>query len=162
MVDPHDGYLSFQEALSAGIIDIVETSPGSGVFAHLDEPDEGVMRMTYVKLGEDRKTVTAFVSLVFNGHVGGHPCIALGYAVPEKFRNQGRASELVAFVIEDNAKQAGKNGHKKIYVEAVLDVDNHASRRVAEKTFAVSPESITDSFSGKPALRYTIEVSTTA
>lgn len=160
MVDPHDGYVSFQEALLAGTINVVETSSGSGVFAHFDEPAKGVSRLTYVRLGEDRCTVTAFVAAVLNGRVGQHICVALGYAVPERFRNEGRASELVSFVIRDSAKQAGRLGHKKIYVEAVIDVENAASIRVAEKTFAVEPEKIIDRASKKPAYRYTIEIST--
>lgn len=158
MVDPHDGYLSFQNELRNGNLVIGETASGSGVFSHFDMPEYGVRRLTYINLAEDKETVTAFVSCLFNGEVDGHPCLAIGYAVPEKLRNQGRASKLVADVVEDAKAQFLAAGVKKFYVEAVIDIENIASRKVAEKIFNVEPESITDRLSGRPALRYTLEV----
>lgn len=157
MVDPHDGYLSFQNELWNGNLEVGEIAPGSRIFSHFDVPKPGVRRLTYVSLAEDNKTVTAFVSCVFNGEVDGHPCLALGYAVPEQFRNQGRASQLVSAVIEDAKTQCRSAGYEKLYLEAVIDVDNIASCKVADKAFAVESESITDRVSGRPALRYTLE-----
>ena len=82
-------------------------------------------------------------------------CIAVGYAVPQDERNQGRAKHILQDVISDLIVQARRFGEKTIYVEAVVDVTNIASQKVAEAVLKVDREQITDSESKRPAYRYT-------
>lgn len=155
MSDPHDGMVSFQQALSAGILDIAPVKSHQSLFSHFDVPTPGIGRLTYVRLSEDRKTVKAFLSCVMNGEIDGCPCVAVGYAVPEHERNQGHAKQLLRDVISDQIYQSRKNGIETLYIEAVVDITNIASQRVAESVLNTERESIIDSISGRPAYRYT-------
>lgn len=160
MVDPHDGMLSFQQGLSLGILEIGPVSGYLNLFSHFDVPTPGIARLTYVRLSSDRKTVEAFVTCVMNGKIGGAPCVAVGYATPEVNRNKGYAKSILQEVILDQAAQAKRAGHSHIYVEAVADVANRASQKVAEAILQTKPEEIVDSASSRPALRYTAKVDT--
>lgn len=155
MSDPHDGMVSFQQALLLGIIDLARVGSHQDLFSHFDVPEPGVNRLTYVRLSEDCRTVKAFLSCVMNGTVEGFPCVAVGYAVPEEGRNQGRAKQILLDVIDDQVNQARNNGVETVYIEAVIDETNLASLRVAETVLNVERESIIDTSSGRPAFRYT-------
>ena len=155
MADPHNGMVSFQHALHAGIIELGQVPNHQDLFSHFDVPAPGVHRLTYVRLSSDRRTVKAFLSCVINGEVDGFPCVAVGYAVPESERRQGYAKQILQDVIKDQIRQAGSNGIETVYIEAVVDVTNLPSQRVAETVLDVERESITDSASGRPAYRYT-------
>ena len=155
MADPHAGMVSFQQCLLAGILEVAVVQPHKDLYSHFDVPAPGVGRLTYVRLSKDRKTVTAFLSCVMNGEVDGFPCVAFGYAVPEKLRNQGLAKQIMRDVIQDQVDKAGKAGHSAVYVEAVVDVTNAASQRISESVLAVEREEIVDSASQRPAYRYT-------
>lgn len=161
MTDPHDGMVSFQKALRAGILKIGPVPNHQDLFSHFDVPTPGVRRLTYVRLSKDRRTVEAFLNCVMNGEVDGFPCVSVGYAVPESARNQGRAKQIFRDVLDDQLYQAGKSGIKTLYVEAVVDVTNVSSQRVAEAVLKVERESIIDSVSGKPAYRYTARITAT-
>lgn len=160
MADPHVGMLSFQEALREGDIEISAVKGHSDLYGHLDIPEPGTARLTYVWLTKNRKTVKAFVACVMNGQVDGHPCVAVGYAVPEKYRNKGYAKKTLSEVIQDQILQAGRNGFKGVVIEAVIDESNLQSQRVAEAVLQVERESIVDSASKKPAYRYTAHFGT--
>lgn len=160
MADPYLGMVSFQEALREGILAIGLVSKHHDLYSHFDEPAPGVRRLTYARLNEDRKTVKAFLSCVMNGHVDGSPCVAVGYAVPEDMRNQGLAKQVLRDVVQDQIYQAAKMGVRVLYVEAVIDVENLPSQRVAEAVFNVERESIIDSACGRPAYRYTAHFDT--
>lgn len=161
MTDPHDGMVSFQQALRAGLLKLGQVDNYQNLFSHFDVPASGVHRLTYARLSEDRQTVKAFLSCVKNGEVDGFPCVAVGYAVPENVRNQGCAKQIFRDVINDQINQARRNGVETLYIEAVVDVTNLASLRVAETVLNVERESITDSESGRPAYRYTARFSCT-
>jgi len=160
MANPHHSMVSFQQELRAGRLELNVVRNYHDVYSHFDEPAQGVFRLTYVRLSKDRMTVKAFVACVMNGQVDGFPCTSVGYAVPEDMRNQGFAKQLLREAIQDQAFQAGQVGHKAIYVEAVADVTNLPSQRVAEAVLAVEREPITDSASGRPAYRYTLRLPT--
>lgn len=162
MANPYNSMASFQKELLAGRLDLTRVRPYQDVYSYFDKPEGGEPRLTYVRLAEDRKTVKAFVACVINGDVDGFPCSSVGYAVPEDMRNQGYAKQLLTDVIRDQALQAGRVGHAAIYIEAVADVSNVASQRVAESVLSVERESITDTASGRPAYRYAARFVTTA
>lgn len=155
IANPYGSMVSFQEELAAGRLRVDLVRPYTDVYSHLDRPTPTVTRLTYVRLAEDRRTVKAFVACIRNGFVEGHPCTSVGYAVPESMQNQGLARQLLREVIEDQVLRAGEAGFPTIYVEAVADVNNVASQRVAEAVLNAERESIVDSASGKPAYRYT-------
>lgn len=155
IVNPYVGMVSFQEALTAGRISLDKVLPHEDVYSHTDRPAPDVLRLTYVRLTEDRKTVKAFVACIRNGYVDDCPCTSVGYAVPENMRNQGYAKQLLGDVIQDQLAAATRAGFPTIYVEAVADVNNVASQHVAEAVLKAEREEIVDSASGKPAYRYT-------
>lgn len=160
MADPHQGMVSFQQCLRAGILELAPVRQHQDLYTHLDVPAPGVARFTYVRLTEDRSTVTAFLSCTMNGKIEGFPCVAVGYAVPEDWRNKGFAKQIFRDVIQDQILQAGRNGRSAVYIEAVVDVANLPSQRVAEAVLGVERETITDSASGRPAIRYTAHFNT--
>jgi predicted acetyltransferase len=162
MADPQQGMVSFQQGLRAGILELAQVRQHQDLYSHFDVPTPGVARLTYVRLTEDCSTVKAFLACIMNGEVEGFPCVAVGYAVPEDWRNQGLAKQMLRDVIQDQILQAGRNGRSALYIEAVVDVANLPSQRVAEAVLDVERESITDSESGRPALRYTAHFDTTS
>lgn len=149
MTDPTDALVSFQEALSSGRLRLERGRVDPTVYLHVDQA-QGKPRFTYVHL--DGKTVTAFVSFVPNGTFEDHPNLAAGYAVPEPYRNKGKAKAILASGIAE--MQNGFRGHPPFYVEAVVSEKNVASLKVAEAVLGGEPESIEDNISGEPALRY--------
>ncbi|SIT40034.1 conserved hypothetical protein [Paraburkholderia piptadeniae] len=160
MADPHQGMLSFEAGLRSGILEIGPVPGCANLYSHFDRPAPGVNRLTYARLQRDLRTVEAFVSCIMNGEVDGFPCVALGYAVPEAFRRLGYAKQILREVIRDQVRQAGENRISQIYVEAVIDVTNLSSQRVAEAVLNAPRESITDAHSGRDAYRYTARFET--
>jgi hypothetical protein len=151
MTDPTAALIDFQRVfetegipLQPGVIDPI-------LFVHLDRPT-GTPRFTYVRL--HRRTVTALVMFAQVPPLKGLPCFQLGVAVPEKFRAQGRAKEIVTAAIAELQYGLGRNGIPAFYIEAVVGTDNEPSKRVAAATISVDPVPITDEFSGLPALHY--------
>jgi len=160
MADPHEGMVSFQKALQAGILDLGPVRYHKDLYSHIDEPSPGTIRLTYVRLTEDRKSVLAFLACVMNGQIIGIPCVAVGYAVPERLRNQGLAKQILKDVVQDQVFQAGQMGNSQLFIEAAVDINNPESQRVAEAVLKSPRESITDSASGRPAYRYTAQFDT--
>ena len=160
MADPHLGMVSFQECLRKGILRLAPVGKHLDLFSHFDVPAPGVRRLTYARLSKDGRTVKAFLSCIMNGEVDGFPCIAVGYAVPGKWRNRGAAKQILKDVVDDQICQAKKNGLGAVYVEAVVDVDNLPSQRVAAAVLGGVQERITDRISGRPAFRYTARYET--
>lgn len=162
MADPHLGMVSFQQALRQGILALAPVKGHADLFSHFDVPAPDVGRLTYVRLTDDRTTVKAFVACILNGTVDGYPCVSLGYAVPEEFRNQGLGTKIVQDVVQDTIFQVGKTGARAVFVEAIVDVENVPSQRIAETVLQAERESITDGESGRPAYRYTQRYDTKA
>ncbi len=161
MADPHLGMISFQRALRERLIDIHPVRNHNNLFSHLDEPEPGVPRFTYVRLLDDGVTVIAFASFVMNGFIGDSPCTAAGYAVPQAFRGRGYAKQILVDAIHDLTLQAGHNGFETVYFEAVINASNLASQRVAEFALAgAERDEIIDAASGVPACRYTVRYDT--
>ncbi|KAF2406531.1 hypothetical protein SAMN04490179_4367 [Pseudomonas antarctica] len=160
MADPHEGMVSFQKALQAGILDIGPVRNFDNLFSHIDEPSLGTIRLTYVHLTQDHQSVIAFVSCVMNGQIDGIPCVSVGYAVPKHLRNQGLAKQVLKDVIKDQVYQAGQMGNSNLFIEPAVDVANIESQRVAEAILNSPRESITDAASGCSAFRYTAKFDT--
>ena len=152
MTDPAEALKSFQTELMRGGLQLQRGAVDKDIYLYVDNPN-GVMRLTYVKL--ENRMVTALVMFALGDHpVEGKPCFNIGYAVPEAYRNQGRAKEVIATAIAEMLHGFGKHGDATFYVEAVVGTDNKPSQRVAEQTIAAAPVAIIDPVSGLPAAHY--------
>lgn len=120
----------------------------------------GVLRLTYVAL--ERKLVVAFANFVLCDPFEGEPCFNIGYAVPLAYRGQGRAKNLVMSAVAELREGLGRNGVAIFYVEAVVDVENVASQRIAELTISSTSTAIMDAVSGNPALQYIRRIETSS
>jgi hypothetical protein len=155
MTDPFAALESFQEALASGGLVLRRGAIDPELFVHVDHPN-GFPRFTYVRL--DHRTVTALVMFVRVDPLKGSPCFQIGYAVPENYRAQGRAKDIVVAAIAELKRGLTANGVPGFYIEAIVGTDNEPSIRVAAATISTSPVQITDHFSGLPALHYVLKV----
>ena len=152
MTDPSAALESFQEALNAnGADELGRSTIDPQLYAYSDRPN-GIPRITFVRL--DDSTVTALVMFVLVDQREDGPRYQIGYAVPEKYRSQGRAKEIVTAAIAELKRGLSKNGVTGFSVEAIVGKDNEPSMRVAATTLSTSPTEIIDSVSGLPALHY--------
>lgn len=152
MTDPTDALVSFQQALLDGDITLRPGELHRDVFVHADSPTPDVMRITYVTL--EGQTVTALVVAVSAGQIDGLPCLQLGVAVPEKYRNRGYAKRLLAAAIAEMKNGFSRTQMPSFYVEGIVSVDNEPSKRASAATISADPKPVTDEVSGQPALRY--------
>lgn len=151
MTDPSDALSSFQQALVNGEIQLQRGKIDPDLFVYLDHPN-GQPRFTYVRL--EQKTVTALVLLVISDPIENVPCFQVGYAVPDSYRNQGRAKSAVDSAIAELKHGFSRNNISTFFVEAIVGIDNEASKHVAAATISNLPVEVTDQFSGLPALHY--------
>jgi hypothetical protein len=109
-------------------------------------------QVTYVRL--KGKTVTVIVMFVPSDPIKGELCFGIGYAVPEPYRNQGRAKEAARAAILELQHGLGRAGINEFYVEAIVGADNKYSQRVAEQVISDTPVAVTDKNSGLSAFQY--------
>lgn len=150
MTDPSDALLAFQRQLLAGALPLQPCTVPE-LFVLADQPS-GKARFSY--LAVEGRTLKALVMLAHNGHESELPCFQIGYAVAEQYRRQGLARRALSQAIMELQKGLARAGHPEFFAEAVVGLDNVASKRICEEEFPDPPEQITDSFSGVPALRY--------
>jgi GNAT acetyltransferase-like protein len=151
MTDPSTALQSFQQALLHGGIQLQRGVLDPDLYVYVDKPN-GETRFTYVRL--EGKTVTAFVEFAWCQPIEGTPCLAIGYAVPEAHRKEGRAKEAISAALSEMQHGLGRNGLSVFYVEAIVGADNKPSQRVAEQVISDTPLAVTDQTSGLPAFRY--------
>src|SRR5260370_21557881 len=150
MTDPSNALQSFQQILLTGKIRLEPGRLDTNLYSYVDEVD-GTTRFTLVRV--DGKTVTAFVVSAEDGTIEGKPCFAIGYAVPEAYRNQGRAKEIVRAALAE-MQGAFRRLYPEFYVVAIVGADNRFSQRVAELAISNAPVAVTDKISGLPAFQY--------
>lgn len=155
MTDPSIALQSFQQELLRGAIQLQRGVIDPDLYLYVDNPN-GETRFTYVKV--EGKTVTAFVSLARCEPIEGTPCLAIGYAVPDAYRNQGRAKQAISAAISEMKHGLGRGGISVFYVEAIVGADNKSSQRVAEQVISDMPVAVTDQISGLPAFQYVRKV----
>jgi hypothetical protein len=161
MTDPSNALQSFQQAVLRGEMQLQRGALDPDLYLYVDNPN-GETRFTYVRL--EGSTVTALVSFALCDPIEGTPCFGIGYAVPEAYRNQGRAKEAISAGISEMQHGFGRHGRSVFYVEAIVGADNKSSQRVAEQVISDTPVAVTDQLSGLPAFQYVrrIEQSTTS
>jgi len=150
MTDPAQAMQSFQQLLLTRKMQLAPGRLDTNLYSYVDEVD-GTTRFTLVRL--EGKTVTAFVVFAQDGTIEGNPCFAIGYAVPEAYRNQGRAKEIVKAALAE-MQGAFRRVYPEFYVVAIVGADNRFSQRVAELTISNAPVAVTDKISGLPAFKY--------
>ncbi len=151
MPDLTSAMKSFEQALRTGTISVQPGALDAEIFAHLDKPN-GEPRLTYVRL--DGRTVTAMVVLIQCEPVDGEQCYNVGWAVHEKFQGQGRAAEAFKAAVNELRYGLSRHGVSAFYVEAVVDVNNKASQRVAEQVISPAVKTDTDCYAGVPVIQY--------
>lgn len=151
MTDPSHALESFQQALLHGEIQLQPGVLDRDIYVYVDQP-KGGSRLTYVRL--EGTTVTAFVEFAPCEPIEGTPCFSIGYAVPEAYRNQGRAKDAIRAAISEMQRGLSRIGMSVFYLEAIVEADNKPSQRVAEQVISDTPVAVTDQVSGLPAFQY--------
>ena len=152
MTDPSAVLPSFQQAVSRGSIKLERGTEHPELYIHADLPDGRNPRVTFARIEDG--TVTVMVQFVEADPYEGLPCYAIGYAVPEAYRNQGRATDTVTKAISELWHGLRYRRTPTFYVEAVIDIENTASQRVAEQAISRTSKDAIDKISGRPALQY--------
>lgn len=152
MIDPSNAMESFQQILLTGSVQLQRGDINPDIFVHADTPAQGKFRLTYVNL--DDVQIIAFVNFAPCEPIEGIPCLQIGYAVPKPYRNQGRAKKAIEMAILEMQNGYKRAGIVKFYIEAIVEIDNIASQRVAQQTISSNPKSIIDEISGLPAFQY--------
>lgn len=148
--DLHTGLLSFQDALSSGVIAPSKCLHYDDMFVMHDDA-RGTPRLTYAMIEEG--VVKATVVFVRVAPIAGIPCFGIGYAVAAHCRNSGVGKTSVRKSLEEF--QDGSRRHlKQLYVEAIVSQDNLFSQRISRQLLSDSPKPITDHLSGTPSLQF--------
>lgn len=150
MVNPYDALVSYQQALNDKLInpDVCKLHTDLTV---LFEDFGEEFRFTYA-LTEDG-IVKGIVLFVRADPINGINCFSIGYAVTETFQNQGIAKEIIEKSI-DELRNGFKDLLPQFYVEAIISVNNEASKKLALKIISDSPKETIDEYSGSPAYQF--------
>jgi len=117
----------------------------------LDQPN-GISRLTFVRM--DGHAITAMAVFIASQATEDSITFHAFYVVPEGYRNQGRAKEIVGAALRQIEHGfPGVNVHT-ISVQVTVDADDTAGRKVAAATISPDPTPVIDEVSGRPAFRY--------
>lgn len=156
MTDPSNALKLFQKSFKKGKIPLQKGEIDPEIFLCTDTPN-GKPRFNYLRI--DGHIITALVMFALTEPINGTPCFNIGYAVPPKYQGRGIAQAAIKSVISELKNGLAKNKISSFFIEAVIGIENEASKRVAEATISDNPTEITDCVSGLPALRYVHEIS---
>jgi hypothetical protein len=154
MTAPMDMLLALaarQISLSKGELNLRPAETLQGLHACARAEDVGPAR-SYILV--EGKTVTAMVNFRPRDPIEGLPAFNIELAVPEDRRGNGRGKEAVSSALLELRHELGKTGLGAFMVEAIVEADNEACKRIAEQTISEESEPARDRYSGKPALRY--------
>ncbi|HDS5078668.1 TPA: GNAT family N-acetyltransferase [Klebsiella aerogenes] len=150
IVDPTDSLVSFQHALSNGLINPSSCIVHPKMKVLLDNAD-GTPRITYAFI--DGQTVKGVVIYIPVDSIEGKPCFGVAYAVADEYKMQGVGTKLLLSSIAE-MQQGFKNSFPEFYIEAIVGVDNLASNKLASKILSATSNPGEDSHSGKPINQY--------
>ena len=105
-------------------------------------------------LVEDGTAVTAMVNFRPREPIEGLPAFNIELAVPEDRRRQGRGQEAVDAALLELRHELAGTGVGNFHVEAIVEMENSPSRRIAENSISERTTRTTDPYSGRPAFRY--------
>ncbi|MGO2306085.1 MAG: GNAT family N-acetyltransferase [Providencia sp.] len=150
MVNPYDALVSYQQALNDKLInpDVCKLHTNLTV---LFEDFDQQFRFTYALT--ENGIVKGIVLFVRADPIDNIVCFSIGYAVSEIFQNQGIAKEIIEKSI-DELKNGFKDLLPQFYIEAIINVNNEASKKIALKIISDSPKETIDEHSGSPAYQF--------
>ncbi|WP_281649095.1 hypothetical protein [Parendozoicomonas sp. Alg238-R29] len=152
MTDPMVGLQELQKAIDKNLVEFQKCELSRDLVIHVDQPD-GHTRFTYAKIKHQR--IRSYAVFVLVEPINGLPCLNIGYAVPEKYQNNGNATEILEKSIAELKNGFARNNVNKFYLEAIVGKDNIISQKIANKLISKTPKECNDEYSNKPALAYT-------
>ena len=151
-VDALHGIAARQVALLAGELNLRASASHPRLHA-CARAEAGGPALCYIMV-EEADVVSAMVNFRPRAPIEGLPAFNIELAVPEDRRRQGRGQEAVdAALLELRHELAGR-GDGAFRVEAIVEMDNPASRRIAENSISELSSATIDPYSGRPAFRY--------
>lgn len=153
LTDPMTALESLEPAIRRGAVTMQPCDVHEDLQVLLDRPDGVNVRITYAKINQDG-AVEGIAILTPVEPIEGVATFGLGYAVAERFRGRGVASDIVTKAIDEFRIGMARNGLTEFYVEAIVGVNNAPSNAVARKLLSDNPKEGTDSISGEPILAY--------
>lgn len=151
IVDPMAAFLSFGPAMAEGLIDPQPSRTDPNLLVLRDDP-MGKPRLSFAHMENDEVTALALIAPA--EPVEGKPCFQIGYAVAEHLRGEGRGKAIAQAAIKDFTKNIGYSNISTFYLEAMIDIENAASRKIAEFVIGGTPKETIEHPSGKPAVQY--------
>lgn len=148
IADPMDGLLSFQHALNTGM---TVNRLHDGYVERYDEISSGVRYSYALIVGEEVHALATFGS---EEPINNVECYSVNYAVVEKHRRRGLAIKIFNKGIEELKKRLGQNQVNRFYVDAVIDMANIPSIKLAEKLFSAPGKKMIENDSGRSALYF--------
>jgi predicted acetyltransferase len=142
---------SFRAGVRKGKIRPERSERDKDLFLFTDRPD-GRLRVTCVRMSGQVVTAMALLAKVHSHN--GKPCFQIGYAVPERLRRQGRGKDIAQAAIVEARYQMEQTDIAAFYIEAVVDAENIASRKIAEALTGSAPKAVIDAATGVSALQY--------
>jgi hypothetical protein len=151
-LDAIHGLAARQVALLQGELNLRATSSHPSLHACARAGDEGPTQC-YI-LVEEANAVTAMVNFRPREPIDGLPAYTIELSVPEDRRRQGRGQEAVDAALLELRHELERAGITAFRIEAIVEMDNSASRRIAEHSISELATATTDLYSGRPAFRY--------
>lgn len=105
-------------------------------------------------LVEEGTIVTAMVNFRPREPIDGLQAFNIELSVPDDRRRQGRGQEAVDAALLELRHELAEEGVSTFTVEAIVEMDNAPSRRIAENSISETTSATTDLYSGRPAFRY--------
>lgn len=156
LTDPHDGFVSFQIALTNNLINPNPCSIHPEISV-LEDFANDVHRTTYALI--EKGQAKGYVVFAKVQAYKGLPCFQIGYATGIKYRGKGVATDLLKKSIIELINTY-KNSIDELYLEAVISPSNKPSLALTSKIFTDEPLKIKDGLSGEPALQYFLKINT--
>ena len=148
---------SFQRDLDR--LSLTPSATDPGLFYHLDEP-LGAVRLAFARL--QGRTVTALAAFFASDPVDGVMVFHGFFAVPEAYRNQGRAKDILKSALRQMAQGIAQTSVGAIRVVLVVDAEHTVAQRVAAAVISADPKTVKDEATGRPALLYAATLAQTA
>ena len=121
------------------------------LFLHLDQIGDHV-RFAFARL--QNRTVTALAVFFAADPADGVLSFQGFYAVPEAYRNQGRAKDILRAALRHMEDGFARTEVDAVRLDVFVEAANIAAQHVAAAVISPNPEPVTDQASGLPALLY--------
>ncbi|MBK9293427.1 MAG: hypothetical protein IPM57_03135 [Oligoflexia bacterium] len=146
--DPMEGLRSFQQMLDTGIH---LKNLGTDYLGGYDEAP-GRKRYSFAKVVDGE--VQSLATFGQEDPINGVENYSINYSVSEKYRGRGLAVEVANKGIEELAKIYRETNTKSFRVDAIIDLMNTHSIKVAKKLFPGPGIKTKDHFTGIPSLYF--------